>query len=329
MTTADPGWFRLTPAPLLALTGQVDCASPGFWEGGELRVFTSAQHPSLARGAGLATLGPARPVRLRDGDMRWWIEAVHRGADGILWALYHREEYRLLSPGRPWLTAPRIGIVRSDDGGESWADRGIVMADEGVDETGKGSANTYFPGGVGDPGWAIDATGGHAYILYGAYSGAVARQGIGIARLALADLDAPVGRVWRWDGHGWGAPGLGGIGQPVLAARASWHAPGSDAFWGPSVHWNTHLSRFVVLLNRCAGPAWHQEGAYAAVIGDIADPNSWSVPNRVLEGGGWYAQVFGAAAGGGTDARAGAQARLFVHGRSEWLIHFDGGVPIG
>ncbi len=321
---ADPPAIRLEPAPLLTLTGQVDCASPAFWDGGALRVFTSAQHPSVAHGLALETLGPAAPVRLRGADMRWWIEAVHHGPGGRVWALYHLEQYLLLDPARPWLTVPRIGIAHSDDRGDSWTDLGIVMADEGVPEAGGNSVNTYFPGGVGDPGWAIDAAGGYAYILYSAYTGAVAHQGIGIARLALADLDAPVGRVWRWDGAGWGAPGLGGIGVPVLPARADWHGPGSDAFWGPSVHWNTHLGRFVVLLNRCAGPDWRQEGAYAVAIGDIADPGSWSAPCRVLAGGGWYVQVFGAAAIAGTDARAGAAARLFVHGRSEWVIHFDG-----
>ena len=104
----------------------------------------------------------------------------------------------------------------------------------------------------------------------------MARQGIGIARLALADLDAPVGRVWRWDGAGWGAPGPGGEGVPVLPARADWQVPSSDAFWGLSVHWNTHLGRFAVLLSRAAGPDWRQAGAYAAVIGDIVD---WTEAN--------------------------------------------------
>ena len=76
---ADPPAIRLEPAPRLTLTGQVDCASPAFWDGGALRVFTSAQHPSVAHGLALETLGPAAPVRLRGADMRWWIEAVHHG----------------------------------------------------------------------------------------------------------------------------------------------------------------------------------------------------------------------------------------------------------
>ena len=32
-----------------------------------------------------------------------------------------------------------------------------------------------------------------------------------------------------------------------------------DAFWGPAVHWNTHLQQYVMLLNRAFDPRWAQE----------------------------------------------------------------------
>jgi hypothetical protein len=315
--------FTLEPAPSLRLPGNTDCNSPCFWHAGQLHLFTSAQTPSIATGPGLDHLGHPHGVRLLGAEhLRWWIEAVHLDAEGRLWALYHREDYHRRCPDRPWLTTPAIGIAWSRDHGRSFHDLGLVLRDHGIDERCEATPNTYFHGGVGDPSWAIDPETRHAYILYSAYTGPAAQQGIQVARIALADLPNPVGRVWRWSGTGWTEPGIGGTGRPVLPATASWHAHGSDAFWGPSIHRNLALGCHVVLLNRTQGPDWTQEGAWIGTIPHLADPTSWTTPERLHPHGGWYVQVIGEDPHLGTDSLAGATARLFVHGHSTTRIRF-------
>ncbi len=316
--------ITLEPAPHLRLPGNTDCNSPSFWDDRGFHLFTSAQTPSFTSGPSLDHLAHPHPVRLLGAEhVHWWIEAIHRDDQGDLWALYHREDYARRCPDRLWFTVPAIGIARSHDGGHSFHDLGLVLQDPDVDDSCESSPNTYFPGGVGDPSWAIDPASGHAYILFSAYTGPAAHQGIQIARLALTDLPDPVGKVWRWTGTGWTEPGIGGTGRPVLPATTSWHEHRSDAFWGPSIHRNLALGCHVVLLNRTQGPDWTQEGAYVSFIDDIADPTSWSPPERILEHGGWYVQAIGEPELRGTDSLAGGNPRLFIHGHSSHRLRFS------
>src|SRR2546423_7534504 len=47
---------------------------------------------------------------------------------------------------------------------------------------------------------------------------------------------------------------------PMFPAAIGWRRPNTDALWGPSVHWNTYLQSYVVLLNHvCCAPGWPQE----------------------------------------------------------------------
>jgi hypothetical protein len=111
--------------------------------------------------------------------------------------------------------------------------------------------------------------------------------------------------------------------MPVYRAADDWHTGLTvDAFWGPSVHWNTHVEQYVMLLNRAADSAWRQEGIYVAFSPTLADPASWSAPQRLLVGGDWYPQVLGSETGSGTDKVAGERARLFIAGRSRHTIQF-------
>ena len=154
--------------------------------------------------------------------------------------------------------------------------------------------------------------------------------------MAWADRDAPAGKVSLWteglwmpartlragreDGAMWEYP----LASPVYPVARSWHldGPAADAFWGPSVHWNTHLQQYVMLLNRARDMQWTQEGIYVAFSPSLEDPSQWSTPRKILDGGGWYPQVIGLEQGRGTDRLAGAAARLFIQGRSEHLIQF-------
>lgn len=96
----------------------------------------------------------------------------------------------------------------------------------------------------------------------------------------------------------------------------------TDSFWGPSVHWNTHLEAYVVLMNRsCCTTGFPQEGIYAAFNSDLSKPTGWTKPKKILGDVGWYPQVLGLGAGE-TDSVAGKEARLYVNGQSRWKVTF-------
>lgn len=313
----------LEPAPHYRFPADPDSNSPAFWDGDELNLFTSNQKPSVSRGPDLERLGGAEPTRFVDGtDKLRWIEAVYRREDRVLFGLYHREEYRGECPEREYFTVPEIGVARSFDAGRTWTDLGTILQDLDVERS-CATANEYFAGGVGDPSWAVTATDGFAYIFFSSYTEPVTNQGIQMARVALDDLEMPVGKVWRWHAGKWDAPGIGGRGTPVVPAERSWSLPDANAFWGPSVHWNVYLETHVILANRARDAKWTQEGVYVFFAPQLNDPTTFTRPKKIHDGGSWYAQVMGDRGIRGTDSRAGRTARFFMHGKSDYRIAFE------
>jgi outer membrane protein assembly factor BamB len=314
---------RLEPAPTYKFPANPDCNSPCFWSEGRLHLFTSNQRPSRSSGPDLENLGQPEPCVFEDGAKKLrWIEAVHLRFDGILFGLYHREEYLGECPDREYFTVPDIGVARSTDQGRTWRDLGLVLQDSGVQRS-CDTPNKFFAGGVGDPSWAIDPSQGFAYIFFSSYTDPVTNQGVQIARLALVDLESPVGKVWRWRDGRWDSPGLGGRGTPIVPARVAWSNPQADAFWGPSVHWNIFLEMHVVLVNHASDANWTQEGVYVFFARDLSKPDSFTSPRKIQAGGEWYAQVVGDPDIRGTDSLAGKSARFFQHGTSQFRIVFD------
>ena len=104
-----------------------------------------------------------------------------------------------------------------------------------------------------------------------------------------------------------------------------WHDSngGVDAFWGPSIHWNTYLERYVMLLSRAKNERLNNEGIYVSYADTLDDPRGWSVPQKILDGGEWYPQVAGLEGRSGTDKQAGQRARFFMTGRSQHYIEFQ------
>jgi len=186
--------------------------------------------------------------------------------------------------------------------------------------------NKYFAGGHGDFCALLDRRGRYLYFFISTYAGGPEAQGVAMARMRWTDRDTPVGKAWKWTGQGWTEPGLGGRPTPFLRVGRDWHTPNADAFWGPSVHWNTHLRQYVMLLNRAKDSHWTQEGVYVSFNRDLANPRGWTIPIKILGSLGpdqWYPQVVGlGAAQRETDKLAGARARLFVRGQSHWEIAF-------
>jgi len=308
-----------------AQPGDCDCNSPAHWDGDTLYLFNSAGHPWRSAGPDLEHLD--RDYRQCTYDNRVhggrWIECTWKADDGTLYGWYHFEPGGLC-PGTT-LTAPRIGAVRSTDNGAHWKDLGVILeARAGTLRC--DTTNYFFAGGNGDFSAMLDPAQEYFYFFISVYAGAPAEQGVGVARMRWADRDAPVGKVFKWHQGRWDEPGLGGRITPFLAARQDWHRADVDAFWGPSIHWNSHLGQYVLLLNRAVNRHWKQEGIYVSFNQQLENPAGWCTPMKILDATGddrWYPQVLGTdKSKRETDKLAGRAARLFVRGQSRWEILF-------
>jgi hypothetical protein len=330
--------MELVSASKLQLTGEVDSNSPALWGRVNGRrtlfVMTSiAGMPSTASGRELGALGSAAPVALAPwpgGGV--WMEAVVADEDGTWYGYYHNENPARVC-GSETKVIPRMGAARSSDRGQTWEPLGIVLEapPRTYDCT---TTNKYFVGGVGDFSVQLDRRSQDLYFFYSTYLRTERLQGVAVARLAWADRDKPTGKMMLWRDGAWiPADAFGPAGMqrfvypaaaPIFPARDSWHDEDTlvDAFWGPSVHWNTFLQQYVMLLNHAKDDNFAQEGIYVSFAVDIADPRLWSPPVKVLNGGRWYPQVIGLQDGEGTDKVAGEWPRFFMSGTSQHLAHF-------
>jgi hypothetical protein len=319
----------LRPAAHFAFPGQVDSNSPAFWDKDKIYLFNSAGGLiKRSVGASLETLSDLQIARFNALNNRenHWIEAVWKGPDGMLWGWYHAEPWDSICPnlsvlGRT-LTAPQIGAAASADNGLTWSDLGIILK---ADPTTLicDTANGYFSGGVGDLSVMLDENEEYLYIFFGTYSGDVREQGVSVARMKWIDRSSPVGNVWRWYDGSWNSAGINGRSTPLFAANVQWSSANADAFWGPSIHWNTHLNRYVVLLNRTKNSNYAEEGIYISYSDSLSDLQSWSVPTKIMDGGAWYPQVIG-----DSDKLAGETARFFDGGLSDYEIVFSQVEPV-
>ena len=134
---------------------------------------------------------------------------------------------------------------------------------------------TVFVGGVGDFSALLDQAQQYLYVFYSQYASRETVQGVAVARMVWADRDDPVGKMTVWQRNQTWLPAritraraaayyAYPPGAPIYRAGENWHGPSVDAFWGPSVHWNTHLQQYVMLLNRARDSAWTQDGIYVA-----------------------------------------------------------------
>ncbi|MDX1906590.1 MAG: hypothetical protein SF053_06100 [Bacteroidia bacterium] len=313
-----------------------------------------------------------------------WFETVYQDARDpsgrTLFALYHNENYPMTLPydsttgegyiNHLWprgLTGPespaavcRIGIMKSTDGGRSWDNKGIILEDLQPRMILKphNTSNT-FAGGVGDP--SAVASGDHLYIFYGEYgypgvydeaaydpTREWSGQCISIARIALSDLENPVGKAYRWDGKAFQAA-YNGIGAPVASLQIPRDSGGGPAssptggfHWGPSVSWNTYLNCWVMLMGKVVGPSWLGSSLYIsfnphADLGVGTHAQDWTPPVLLVDKPGhtmWYPSLQPMntpedIANKHTCLKLGKKARLFYKysdlGKymSEYVIEFE------
>ena len=331
----------LVPAPAIAFDSGTDSNSPAIWErlNGRptLFLFTSFNGwPTRQTGTQVANLADAGAIAfVENGPLHGvWLEAIIPDVDGTWYGYYHNELPAEICGEDDRRTLPRMGAARLTDHGESWEDLGVILeAPAGWHDC--ASTNRYFVGGVGDFSAVLDADARYLYFFFSQYGDREQTQGVAIGRMVWANRDRPAGKVsvwWRdstWvptrrprgaDAQGYAYP----AGVPIYRVRDGWHDDQQvDAFWGPSVHWNTYLQQDVMLLNRANDVSWRQEGIDVAFASALDNPADWSDPQRLIAGGLWYPQVIGTETGSGTDKVAGERARFFMGGRSQYFIQFS------
>lgn len=335
----------LEPAPVLSFASHTDSNSPAVWSlvGGRqyLYVFNSvAGEATQSRGLALDKLAPLAKVRWSPAAPPGgsWFEAIVADTASSYWyGYYHNERENIVCPGTGKVI-PSIGAARSSDRGATWRDLGFVLeAPPGTERC--DTSNHYFVGGVGDFSVMLDREQKYVYFYYTQYVEQGADVGVAIGRMNWADRNSPKNRMQVWNLSAWLPGAYRRVTQPdgrvatqfvyrtatpTVRALDSWDGGTSkvDVFWGPAVHWNTALGLYVMLLNRASSEMWTQEGVYVSYGSSLDDPRSWTAPAKLLGGGTWYPQVIGLDAGG-TDKQAGATARFFMGGRSEYIIRFD------
>jgi hypothetical protein len=216
---------------------------------------------------------------------------------------------------------PQIGAAVSYDGGKSFYDMGVVLTTDGAMDC--RSQNGFFAGGNGDLSVILDQKKEYFYFFFTNYAGPVENQGVVAARLPFASRWSQAGAIRKYYQGNWSEPGQGGHATPVFPAKVSWQRVDTDSFWGPSLHWNTYLKSYVMLLNRsCCSPGFPQKAIWASYAVELDKPETWAKPKKILEDTGWYPQVIGLGPEG-TDTRAGRVARLYIYGHSRWEIVFE------
>lgn len=267
-----------------------------------------------------------------------WFETVYqdkKDATGkTLYAVYHNENYPMTFPynaatGKGYIykdwpqgltgektpaAVCRIGIMKSEDGGRSWSNKGIFIEDNQPRMILKPhNTSVTFAGGVGDP--SAVAQGGYLYLFYGEYgypgkysaanydahtewSG----QCISVARIAISDLDNPAGKAKRWNGKAFSVP-YDGTGKPITAIQipaseggGPASSPTSKFYWGPSVSWNNYLQSWVMLMAKSEGTSWKGNSIYIsfnkyADLSAGSNAQDWSKPELLLQKPGhiiWY-----------------------------------------
>lgn len=351
----------LASAAEIHFAGDTDSNSPAVWDlvDGSRTLFVMnsvAGWAHLSAGRRVARLNAVGPISWSTAAPLGgaWMEAIVTDEAGGWYGFYHNEMHTTACPGSSKVSV-RIGAARSADRGLTWEDLGPILEGDPVNVRCH-TNNHYFVGGVGDLSVALDHDRAYLYVLYSQYIEQPGLTGITVARMAWAARDTPQGQVDVWQAGAWLPPtlvtrvarhplvsALGSergeaaddrdgsmetwtypLATPIYASDNTWddERPGVAVPWGPSVHWNTYLQSWVMLFNKAGGDEFEQEGIYVAFNPAIENPNGWSTPVRLLEGGRWYPQVIGTEPGQGTDKEAGAVARFYMGGTSIHTIRF-------
>lgn len=335
---------KFIPATDISFPNDTDSNSPAIWDGDDFYIFNSSGGPRRAKGTRLEDAQDTNPGGLSSrytnnvGRGRWLEAAIKDDSTGRTYGWYHEEIGTRCPQG--WRFWPVIGAAASEDDGENWDDLGIII----TPRRGSVTCDTEHPvtnGGVGDFSVILDnnldAGDHYLYFLFSSYGGELKEQGVSFARMLWIDRDRPLDRysgesqAFKWYRDLWTEPGIGGYSTAIFddSEKVSWTSLENNGFWGPSVHWNTSLKRFVMLMSRSKGGNYESGGIFMSYTQNLHDPPSWAEPKKIVEGGGymWYPQVIGEPEVHGTDKLSGKKARYFDSGHSNSLIEFIDKTP--
>lgn len=326
--------------PSRGLHHESDSNAPLHWDRSTLYLFNSYSHPWRSSGPDLTHLGEGISTKLGDlnDKLDIWLEATYKDDDGALYGAYHYEPDLVCFSNKHLPTMPRIGWLRSRDNGAVWEDLGFIIEARPCARR-CDTASPWDAGGTGDFVFLPDVQHEYFYFFVTSYDSRVAQQGVFAARMRYSDRNNPSGRVLKWHNGEWSEPGLWGSVTPVFPSERDYHRADGSMFWGPSVHWNTYLETYVMLLNHAIDTRLNADGIYVSFNMSLDDPVGWSKPKMILDSqqvraamagssvsqsklnNGWYPQVIGTAKGG-TDKLAGRTARLFMAGVSRKEVVF-------
>jgi hypothetical protein len=327
--------------PARGLLHECDSNSPAHWDGDTLYVFNSYSHPWRSSGPDLFHLDSHLSTRLGDlnDKLDLWIEATWKDdRDGTLYGAFHYEPDAVCFSNKHLPTMPRIGWLRSQDNGAVWEDLGFII------EANRRAVrcDTESPwdcGGTGDFSFVLDQNRDYFYFFGTSYDSEFAEQGVWVARMRFSDRANPSGKVMKWHQGAWSEPGLWGHVTPVFPAERDYHGKDGSMFWGPSVHWNTYLGMYVMLLNHAIDTRLTADGIFISFNMRLDDPARWSKPRMILDRAeiqrtmtgagvsatksenGWYPEVIGTEKGE-TDKIVGRSGRFFMAGWSRKEITF-------
>ena len=332
--------FPGVEVPERNLSHESDSNSPVFWDGDTVYVINSYNHPWRSSGPDLQDLSHRASVKFGglDDTLPIWIEAAWKDSAGTLYGAFHYEPDMICFSNRHLPTMPRIGWLRSRDNGASWEDLGFVIEAKPC-AVKCDTASPWDAGGTGDFIALPDERREYIYFFGTSYDPDPRQQGVFAARMRYEDRDNPSGAVWKWYEGGWREPGLGGRVTPVFPSERDYHRSDGAMFWGPAVHWNTHLGMYVMLLNHAIDTRLSSDGIYVSFNRSLDDPAGWSKPvmilnrsevQQIMQGtglsqtkmdNGWYPQAIGIRRGE-TDQRLGREGRFFMSGVSKKTIIF-------
>ena len=342
LTDAPPLQMPGVEVPERNLPHESDCNSPVHWDGDMVYVFNSYNHPWRSSGPDLFHLGNSVLTQLGgvNDSLSIWIESTWRDdRNRMLYGAYHYEPDAICFSNKHLPTMPRIGWIRSKDNGKTWEDLGFII-DARPCQVRCDTESPWDAGGTGDFVFVLDESGEYFYFYGTSYDARFEEQGVWAARMRFTDRDNPSGKVMKWHKGEWAEPGLWGHVTPVFPAEIDYHRKNGTMFWGPAIHWNTHLNTYVMLLNHAIDTRLQADGIYISYSPQLGNPDGWSKPKIILNRNeirdamsganlsptkmesGWYPQVIGTAKGE-TDKRVGRSGRLFMAGFSRKEITFS------
>ncbi len=331
---------RFEDAPLIQITG-VDSNSPAHWDGNSLFVFNSYGHPYQNSGPDIAHLGNRVSTKLGalNDKLYMWIEATWKDEDdGVLYGAYHYELDAICVSNNHLPTMPVIGWIRSRDNGATWEDLGLIISAAPC-AVRCSTASPWDVGGTGDFVFYLDKQKEYFYFYGTSYDSRFEEQGVWAARRPYADRKNPSGKVRKWYHNAWSEPALWGHVTPVFPASRDYHQKDGSMFWGPAIHWNTYLNRYVMFLNHAVDTKLTQDGIYISFNQNVGDPLGWTPPRMILNReqiqkimagtkvsptkleNGWYPEVIGTGKGE-TDKVVGRTGRFFLAGVSKRTVEF-------